>query len=145
MNIIQRLPMDIILRIIPYTYNVQNKELLNDIIHFNTTRVFLMELYFSYWIKYSYLIHEDDLCWLVNDMLGYMNNHYAIGHVFTPKLLGIYYRNPFLKTREDVVKYMGCLYKKNIKSQFNLCLGLFNPQEREEFKSIALRHLSQDV
>lgn len=33
-DFIQRLPTDIILRIILYTYNVQNKNLLNDVIHY---------------------------------------------------------------------------------------------------------------
>ena len=143
MNIIQRLPMDIISRIIPYTYQIQNKELLKDILHYIPIRQGLFIAYLSYWIKYSYLTHQQDLCWLSNDIFGYMNNHEAIGLGYTSKFMDICYRNPFLKTPEDVVRYMFSLEKKNINTQINVCLGLLNPQEREEFKSIALnQHLT---
>jgi hypothetical protein len=49
-DFIKRLPVDIILQIIPYTYNLQNKNLLNDIINYKEMRNLLLELYYKYWI-----------------------------------------------------------------------------------------------
>ena len=37
MELISKLPEDIVNRIIPYTYNIQTKNLLEDIIHYNNS------------------------------------------------------------------------------------------------------------
>ena len=41
---INRLPLDIVLQIIPYTYNLQNKNLLEDIVNYTQTKKVLFEL-----------------------------------------------------------------------------------------------------
>jgi hypothetical protein len=45
MELISKLPEDIINRIIPYTYNIQNKELLADIIHYNNSLTRIIKIY----------------------------------------------------------------------------------------------------
>ena len=50
-NLICKLPIDIIQYIIPYTYNLQNKKLLDDIVNYKNTRTKIDEIYYDYWIN----------------------------------------------------------------------------------------------
>lgn len=45
---INKLPDDIIQYIIPYTYQLQNKPLLNDIKNYKETKDIISELYYNY-------------------------------------------------------------------------------------------------
>jgi hypothetical protein len=49
MTFIHRLPIEIISKIIPYTYYPQNKKLLNDIENYKKTQEILFNLYHAYW------------------------------------------------------------------------------------------------
>jgi len=105
-NFIQRLPTDIILRIIPYTYNIQNKDLLKDIIHYKESRTLLLELYHNYWIVEAQMQdQEEDINWLINDIIAYANNDNATMFGYVDNYYTIFKRNIFLKTIEIIDKY----------------------------------------
>ena len=69
---IEKLPREIINEIIPYTYNSQKKEILDDIKSFFFTRDYLFYLYLSSY----YFLHNDLLWleWLDNDILRFLYN-----------------------------------------------------------------------
>ena len=132
-NFIQKLPIDIILRIIPYTYNLQNKNLLEDIIHFKETKTKLIELYNNYWIE---LLHstdpEEGLGWLINDIVAYANNFNATMYGYKDNFYNIFKRNFFLQSKEKIDIYINNLRKKNIFTQINIFLGLLTVKERKD-------------
>ena len=132
-DFIDRLPLDIVLQIIPYTYNVQNKELLNDIISYRETHSLLSELYYNYWIVYAEQESEQDRNWLINDIFGYANNDVATMYGYTDNFYTIFKRNIFLQTEEAIDKYVKILDKKNVNTEINIFLGLLQANERDEF------------
>ena len=78
MEIIQRLPEDVMRNIIPYTYAVQSKELLEDIRSYYVTLKKAKDIYKRYWN-----VNKEDECnccgvpnedidWLINDIIGFM-------------------------------------------------------------------------
>ena len=133
-DFIQRLPMDIILQIIPYTYNLQNKDLLNDIVHYKETRTLLFSLYHKYWIIDGQQIEPEDKYWLINDIHAYANNYKATMYGYIDKFYDIFKRNISLqtKTMDTIDKYVKLSEEKNINTQINIFLGLLTIHERNE-------------
>ena len=135
-DFIQRLPMDIILYIIPFTYNLQNKDLLNDIIHYNETRTLLLELYYNYWIIEAQMQDpEEDINWLINDIIAYSNNDMATMFGYIDHFYTILKRNICLKTKDEIHKFLYKLQKKKVKTQINIFLGLLTISERNDLVS----------
>jgi hypothetical protein len=130
-ELIDKLPTDIVLQIIPYTYNIQNINLLKDIKNYNNQKTHLLELYYNFWIiKMQSEDPEEYKYWLLNDIIGYCNWYVAIMNGYVEYFYSILNRNIFLKTREKMNKYIINLEKKNISSQINIFLGLLTIEER---------------
>lgn len=132
-NFIHRLPLDIVLQIIPYTYNVQKKDLLNDIVNYKETKSLLLELYYNYCIVYAEDEPGDDRNWLINDIVGYANNNVATMYGYVDKFYTIFKRNIFLQTEEEIDNYVKILEEGNVDRQINIFLGLLNVNERNDF------------
>ena len=133
---INRLPDDIIMyNIIPYTYKLQNKNLLNNIINYIETQTILFEYYHNVWIIYMEYPTEtlEDKYWLINDLFLYMNDNKASMFGYVEKFYNIFKRNMYLQTNEDVDRYVNKLQQKQVITQINICLGLLNITERQEF------------
>ena len=130
---INRLPMDIVLQIIPYTYHLQDKKLLDDILHYNETKTALFELYHNFWIIERQSLEEEDKNWLINDIFGYANNHHPTMYgYYVEKFYDIFKRHILLQTNEKIDKYVCQLEKKEIVSQINIFLGLLTIKERND-------------
>jgi hypothetical protein len=130
---IDKLPQDIIYIIISYTYNLQNKELLDDIQNYTKAKKELLHNYYDYWISYINEEEPEDKYWLINDLISYSNNYKATMYGYTNNFYDIFYRNLLLKTNQDVDKYIINLDNKNANSQINIILGLLTKQQRDEF------------
>ncbi len=129
----QRLPMDILLHIIPYTYNVQQKTLLNDIENFTEVKTLLYNSYHNYWIvEMQSQDQNEDKNWLINDIFAYANNYNASMYGYIDKFYNIFKRNVYLQTKEDVDKYVNKLEEKDVVTQINIFIGLLTIQERKE-------------
>jgi hypothetical protein len=131
-DFIEKLPLDIVLQIIPYTYNLQNKNLLNDIINYKETKTMLLELYHNFWIIEMQSQEEEDKNWLINDMISYTNGYHATMYGYVDKFYNIFKRNIFLQTNEDIDKYFYNFNNKEVTSQINIILGLLTANERED-------------
>lgn len=130
---INRLPLDIVLQIIPYTYHLQNKNLLEDIVNYTQTKKVLFELYHKFWmIDLISLDPEEDKNWLINDIFGYANNNHATMNGYIDKFYNIFKRNIFLQTNEKIDKYVYNLEKKRVNTQINIFLGLLTIKERKD-------------
>jgi hypothetical protein len=131
---INRLPLDIVLQIIPYTYHLQNKNLLDDIINYNETKTLLFELYHKYWIiERQSLDPEEDKNWLINDIFAYANDYNPTMYGYVEKFYHIFKRHLCLQTNEKIYKYVYNLEKKEVIPQINIFLGLLTIKERNDF------------
>ena len=132
-NFINRLPLDIVLQIIPYTYHLQNKNLLDDIINYNETKKLLFELYHKHWIiERQSLDPEEDKNWLINDIFAYANDYNATMYGYVDNFYNIFKRNICLQTNEKIYKYVYDLEKKEVVTQINIFLGLLTMKERND-------------
>ena len=131
-QLISKLPDDIINHIIPYTYNFQNKKLLEDIQNYNETKYILYNYYYSLWIDFYGENEPEDKYWLINDLIAYSNDFHATMNGYVNKFYDIWSRNIFLKTRQEIDIYFEKIERKNVMSQINIILGLLTPEERDE-------------
>ena len=134
MNIhIRKLPQEIIDYIIPFTYQLQNISLLEDIKNFNETKELILDLYYNYWIVYfNEEVHEDKY-WLINDLIAFFNNYEATMYGYTEKFYNIFRRNQSLQSNETINNYVSLLEDKQVDSQINILWALLTPKERVEF------------
>jgi hypothetical protein len=135
-ELIDRLPLDIVLQIIPYTYDLQNKDLLADIKNYIETKTLLSNYYYNYWIISLEVEEPQDKYWLINDIFAYTNNYNPTMNGYVEQFYNIFKRNPFLQTNQDIDRYILNLEKKDVRSQINVFLGLLTVQERTEFIGI---------
>jgi hypothetical protein len=117
MEIIRKLPLDIIQKILPYTYNIQSNLLLEDIKNYYKIKTILMdENYDTNMIKH------------ITISVFYDNQ---------PALNKILYRN----FNFNMKKYdCNLIYNYSKDTIFNILLGLFTKEERNRF----LDHLLED-
>jgi len=131
--LMNKLPMDIVLHIIPYTYRLQNKNLLDDIIDFTRSKKILLELYHKFWIVgMQYHDPNEGKYWLINDIYAYANNYKATMYGYVDNFYNIFKRNQYLKTNEDIDTYIDNLEKKDVSSRINIFLGLLTIKERND-------------
>ena len=131
-HFIERLPLDIVVKIIPYTYEIQDKDVLNDIVNYSETKHTLFNLYHRYWIIEMQEEVPQDKNWLSNDLIARANNYKATMYGLDDTFYNIFKRNLFLKTKAQIDKYFNTLGKKKVDAEINVYLGLFTPNERNE-------------
>ena len=133
---INYLPLDVVRYIIPYTYQIQNKQLLHDIKDYNKSKLVILDLYYEYWIVFLESIEHKE--WFINDLFAYANNDQATMLGYTDDFYKLFSRNTRLTTKKKVDKYIEQLSTKEINTQINLFWGLLLPEERnniiEHFK-----------
>jgi len=129
-ELLNKLPPELINLIVSYSYNVQNKTLLNDIIHFNLTKDIIHSHYFNF------NLHQDmDIDYkqsLMNDIFHYANDNKSIDYGLTDKFCNIFFRNKQLKNKKNISNYV-CNKNKTIIYHINIFWGIFNVNERMEF------------
>ena len=132
--ILSFLPVEIINKIITYTYQPQGKSLIRDIENFYTTRLAVQNLY-----HYQYVVvfgepEPSDRDWLINDIFGLSNQYFpTIVNGYVDYFYNLFLRNRFLKTREDVLRYIQNTETKEVNTQINIFWGLFSIEERNIF------------
>lgn len=115
----ERIPIDIIINhILPYTYNIQPKMLLEDVTNYHTIKTILMDE------KYDTDVIKHEI------VAGFYSN--------TQKLTSILYRHFQMNLRKydhDII------YKYSQNTQFNILFGLFSIEERMHFSEYILKDL----
>lgn len=133
-ELVQRLPKEIIEIIISYTYEFQDKQMLEDIRNFIETRKTILTLYRTFWIDTWDGGELEDKNWLINDLHAYSNNYKASMYGYVENFYNILKRNYLLKTKidEELDNSIRIIEKKNVHTQINIFLGLFLSKERND-------------
>jgi hypothetical protein len=131
-ELIDKLPMDIIHHIIPYTYNFQKKDLLDDIKNYTESKTILSNYYYNYWIIFIQSQEPQDKYWLVNDLFAYANNYNPSMYGYVEEFYNIFKRNTFLQSNQDIDRYILNLEKKDVTTQINVFLGMLTPNQRND-------------
>ena len=118
------LPRDIINMIIPYTYNLQNKTMLEDIQNYQNSREQIKKLYYKSWMTYVNGIVLEDKEWILQNLFRYANNY----DLPTADFYKIFLKsNLCIATRPNAN-----LSKLSADSQINIYWGLLTPTERTQ-------------
>jgi len=131
-ELIRKLPMELVLQIIPYTYCLQNKTLLHDIKNYTESKTILSNYYYNYWIIFIQSQEPQDKYWLVNDLFAYANNYNPTMNGYDEHFYNIFKRNTFLQSNKDIDRYILNLEKKDVSSQINIFLGMLTPNQRND-------------
>ena len=134
---IQKIPEEVVREnIIPYTYNTQSRELLDDIISFIYTKEILIELYLETWHEWE---DETYMDWLSNDISRFFNEDRAtmLGFVDSninkfKRLFKIFYKNYDKGKIINVIRKMESPQTLSI-FHFNTCLGILTTSDRLDF------------
>jgi len=129
MEWIQRLPKEIRAHIIPYTYQVQPKKLLQDIENYKETQEVLFGLYHHYWNDVQ---PSQDKHWLMNDIFAYANHYKPMMYGYVDHFYHLFKRNTQLQTMDTIHRYISNLEDKHVNTQINIVLGLFTVYERTD-------------
>lgn len=136
-NLLKKLPTHLIREnIIPFTYNLQNQCILEDIKSFYKTRSYLLNLYYDRWCHTFEYEENADLNWLDNDILRYMNNDIATMTGYTESNLNKFKRIFLLQNKDyvSIAKYIMITTgpSSDVKQNINLLIGILLPSERNE-------------
>lgn len=139
MEIIARLPKDLRLHILPYTYRLQCKPLLQDIENYKETQDVLLLMYRVYWGEIQ---PGEDKNWLLNDLFAYANHYKATMYGYVDNIYHIFRRNKRLNTMYEIHRYIRKIEEKPSETQINILLGLFTVHERTDLVIDLTNHLS---
>jgi hypothetical protein len=118
------LPRDIIDMIIPYTYNLQNKIILEDIRNYQESKSQIKKLYYDSWMNYVNSIVLEDREWILQNLFRYANNYDLPA--------GDFYKI-FLKSNLSIATRPNAnLSKLSVDSQINIYWGLLTPKKRTQ-------------
>ena len=135
MSFIYRLPEEIRQQIIPYTYNIQNHKLLDDIRNFFRTRYTLLEIYYQRWITELGEEETEDKWWVINDITRFANKNKSTMYGYIDSFYNIFMRIYQLHTKEQIQIYITTMQSKSINSQINIFWGIMTPDERLQMLS----------
>lgn len=123
MNIIKKLPEELMRYILTFTYEFQPFVLLDDIRHYTRSRTLIQELYYQE-NEWQYPGAGGD--WLQNDLIGFCNEeHTTFFDIFT-RMFSL--KN---KSREQILHICNNVFKKSKKT--NITWGLLTIEERDTF------------
>lgn len=138
---------DLPLHIQKYIYSLilfpQPKALQNDIVSFHCVRNRLFEIYWQVCYNYDGGSEEDVYGWLANDLERFLNDDVPAMYGLTENNYKKCLRLRCLKTRHDVDKFV--FQNRGENNGVNRCLGLFTPDERDDFLLIARKWVAGEA
>ena len=135
-ELIKKLPYEIVEIIRRYTYLHQPYLVLNDIKNYYQTRKIASQLYYDAYKDNFDNCPNDDILWFSNDILIYMNKRQPIMFGYVAKYYDIMLRSYNINSIPKVIKYTDYLEKHNPQKEINVYWGLLYPNERIEMLSM---------
>ena len=129
-DLIDKLPEELKLEILTYTYQPQSKELCQDIINFHHVHNIILELYSERYLNSD----EDKYGWISNDITRFMNKDLAtlfFGYqqTYVDKICRLFLMKN--KNKEEVTNFIIKLVdNESATFEINLRLAILKPEER---------------
>jgi len=143
-NMIRKLPEEIKQHILSYSMNPQPIILCQDICNFHSTLNYLYDLYYRIYIVNFHEDEPEDKLWMINDLLGYMNEYYPMNAGFKERFYEIIHRSYTCKNIFTVPQFIKYLNNCNVFRQIHVIWGLFTPEERNNFMHNAFKPAVDD-
>ena len=117
--------------IIPYTYKIQDKSLMEDIVNYIEIKQHIKQAYEKYWGHFESNYYH----WLTNDIERYINEDISTTFGYTEKCKSIWRRLFYFQDKSDL--YLSCYLstlnnKRGSSAGINIKLGILTPNERQE-------------
>jgi hypothetical protein len=129
-----KLPKEIIYMILPYTYQLQSKELTEDIKNYHESKQLLFNKYYKIWLIYydeEYQLSDKE--WIINDLYRYINKNKPTMYGYVDNFYNLFFRKFNIKTKKQVIECIKKFFNKPLNTQINFYWGLLNSKERNEF------------
>ena len=137
---LKKLPLEVInTHIIPYTYEFQSSDLINDIQSLYKVKEYLKRVYYERWKNtFEYEINAD-LNWLDNDINRFFNEDEPTILGYKNSCIKKYKRLYTLKNKkiERIHKYIS--KRRKAIQNINILLGILNPFERIKLIDFTLK------
>ena len=140
-NFVQKLPEDILKRIIPYTYNSQPSILLRDIRNYHNTLQLINKIYYQYWVIDRFSTAIGSKWELINDIEVYANHNTPTMVSFIDNFRHIWFRNFTLNNNDEFESFIMKYNRKSVSTQINMFWGMLTPNERNQFIVITLQNI----
>ena len=131
-ELIKKLPYEIVEIIRRYTYLHQQYPILNDITNYYQTRKIASKLYYDAYKDNFENCPNDDIIWFSNDIIIYMNKRQPTMFGYIRKYYDIMLRSYVMNTIPKVIKYSDYLENNKPQKEINVFWGLLYPTERIE-------------
>jgi hypothetical protein len=132
-KLIHKLPDELISMIMSYTYNIQNKELRQDINNYPISFYAINKIYLEIYADHSSDPIKESQEWLSNYLYGFCNNDVALMYGYADDFYKIFFQHPLLNTKSQVEKYIATLEQKDLNTQNRVFWGLMSPKQRHQF------------
>jgi len=122
-------------KIMSYIYAIQPKELQHDIYHYYISRNAIERIYYEIWIDDFGEVCPEHINWLINDIIGYVNESQALTTGIVDHFYNVFFRYYMLKTKpkRKLHKFVKHLFLEPTYKQVQIFWGLLTPTERNGF------------
>jgi hypothetical protein len=130
-----KLPQELIAKIISYTYSCQNKDLLEDVKSYVGLKQVVLADYYRMWIVEIRSPENQDKNWLANDISLFLNDYEASMNGYTKTYLAAFRRLFKLKNKsyEEIVHISFRLWDIEVNYIINFLWGLLTTEQRHQF------------
>jgi hypothetical protein len=120
-----KLPDELIFKILSYSYNTQSHELLQDVRSYYLSKKIADRFYYKLWIETMHQPSFEDRNWLIND-LGFVIDSFRFRNIYM-------LRNHSNNQLNDIVVRLS---KRPVNFQINIYWGLMSTEDRSRFIKI---------
>jgi|TARA_Y100000389_G_C17135167_1_gene352160 mevalonate pyrophosphate decarboxylase len=134
--LLKKIPCDVIREhIIPYTFQVQPKELCDDISSYHTIKSHIKKLYYDRWKDTFHYEENADINWLSNDLRRFLNDDVATMYGYTNNCLEKWRRLFYFQDKSDyvIMEFISNIHARLVTTDINLQLATLTENERQEF------------
>ena len=136
MNYMNRLPIELVYKIMAYSYNVQAKSLLDDICDYPKSKNDIIDKYYVIWSMYYVENNLQHLFWVQNAIYSFYNRGNPTSLGYNDHFYGIISRLITITNNSNVASFIRTINNRPVQTQINILWGLLTIDERKQMSNI---------